>query len=52
MNEINSEEDYVKALMRLEQIFDSKPETPEGEELLSLSKLIKDWEDKMYPFED
>lgn len=51
METIESEEDYFKALVRLEQIFDSKPNTPEGEEALKLTQLIDDWEIKNYPLD-
>jgi HTH-type transcriptional regulator/antitoxin HigA len=47
--EIITEEDYQKALQRLEEIFDAEPNTSEGLELEELSKSIIDWENKMYP---
>jgi hypothetical protein len=36
-------------LERLEEIFDSSPNTKEGEEALQLVLDIIDWEDKNYP---
>jgi len=46
---IRSEEDYDKALKRLEKIFDSQPGSKEGDELEILSLLIEDYENKHYP---
>jgi HTH-type transcriptional regulator / antitoxin HigA len=46
-----TESDYEKALKRLEVIFDSKPNTKEGDELEILSILIDDYEKKHYPIE-
>jgi HTH-type transcriptional regulator/antitoxin HigA len=45
---IKSEEDYDKALSRLEKIFDAPPDTPEGDEAEILSLLIEHYEDKHY----
>ncbi len=47
--EIKDHQDYQKALLRLEEIFDAKPNTQQGDELLNLSKLIENWENKNYP---
>jgi HTH-type transcriptional regulator/antitoxin HigA len=49
ITEILTEEDYYKALDRLEEIFNSIMDTPEGKELNHLSILIEEWEDKNYP---
>ena len=46
---IKSEKDYENALERLEQIFDAKQGTKEGDELEILSILIEKYEDEMYP---
>lgn len=46
---IRTEEDYNKALARLDKIFDSEPETKDGDELEILALLIEDYEDKHYP---
>ena len=43
---IKTEEEYHQALNRLEQIFDAKVNTEEGEELELLSLLIDDYEKK------
>ena len=48
---IKTETDYEKALERLEQIFDSKQGTKEGDELEILSILIEKYEDKKYPID-
>ncbi len=45
---IKTEEDYDKALKRLEQIFDAKQGTKEGDELEILSILIEKYEEKHY----
>ena len=41
---IKNEEDYQKALQRLEEIFDAKPGTKEGDELEVLGILIDHYE--------
>ncbi len=43
---IKTEKEYQKALNRLEEIFDAKSNTKEGEELELLSLLIDDYEKK------
>lgn len=48
---IKTEEDYQKALDRLEIIFNAEPETPEGDELEVLSILIENYEDESFPIE-
>lgn len=48
---IKTEEDYQKALKRLEVIFDSTPDTPEGDEAELLSILIEKYEDEHYPID-
>ncbi|MBN7811577.1 transcriptional regulator [Algoriphagus sp. H41] len=48
---IKTEMDYQAALRRLEEIFDSKLGTPEGDELEILSLLVDDYENKHYPIE-
>ena len=48
---IRTEEDYQKALDRLEVIFDAEPDTPEGDELEVLSILIEKYEDEYFPIE-
>ena len=48
---IKTENDYEKALERLEQIFDAKKGTKEGDELEILSILIEKYEDELYPID-
>ena len=49
MEKINSEEEYFEVLLKIEKLFDAKPNTKEGEELDRLVKLIEDYESKHYP---
>jgi HTH-type transcriptional regulator/antitoxin HigA len=46
---IRSDKDYNKALQRLEDIFDAKPETKNGDELDILSILIDKYENEHFP---
>lgn len=46
---IKSEEDYDRALARLEMIFHTEMDTPEGDEAEVLSILIEKYEDEHYP---
>ena len=46
---IKTEEDYYKALARLEEIFDAPVDTNEGDEAEILSLLIENYENKHYP---
>lgn len=46
---IKTEQDYNHALSRLEEIFHSKIDTPEGDEAEVLSILIEKYEDEHYP---
>jgi len=48
---IKAEEDYNKALKRLEVIFDAPVNTPEGDEAELLGILIGKYEDEHYPIE-
>lgn len=48
---IKSEQDYEKALERLETIFDATPNTNEGDEAEILSMLIENYENQHYPIE-
>ncbi|AXP81372.1 hypothetical protein CJ739_2298 [Mariniflexile rhizosphaerae] len=48
---IKSEQDYEKALERLEVIFDSAENTKEGDEADILSMLIDNYENQHYPIE-
>lgn len=46
---IKTKKDYHAALARLEEIFDAKPGTPEGDELGVLSILIDTYENEKFP---
>ncbi|MEM7658127.1 MAG: helix-turn-helix domain-containing protein [Bacteroidota bacterium] len=46
---IKTEADYQEALARLEEIFDAKLGTKEGDELEILGYLIEKYEDEQYP---
>ncbi|MDR0810804.1 MAG: hypothetical protein LBN23_00785 [Paludibacter sp.] len=46
---IKTEDDYDKALERLEEIFDAKPQTQEGDELELLGLLIDNYEKVHFP---
>ncbi len=48
---IETEQDYNQALERLEEIFDSKFGTKEGEELEVLAALIEEYENEHYPID-
>lgn len=45
---LKTEEDYNKASIRMMEIFQAEPNTPEGEELDLLIVLVKDYDDKHY----
>ena len=44
-----TEEEYYKALKRIEEIFHAKPGTAEGKELEDLVSKVELYEDMMYP---
>lgn len=48
---IKTRKDYQQALLRLEQIFDAKPGSAEGDELELLGILIDTYEKNQYPIE-
>jgi HTH-type transcriptional regulator/antitoxin HigA len=48
---IKTENDYYKALERLDQIFDTPVNSKEGDEAEILSLLIDNYENKFYPIE-
>lgn len=45
---LKTEDDYAKASMRMMEIFQAEPNTPQGDELDLLMVLIKDYDDKHY----
>ncbi|MBX7096028.1 MAG: helix-turn-helix domain-containing protein [Flavobacteriales bacterium] len=48
---IKTQKDYRQALQRLEMIFDARPGTKEGDELVILGILIEKFEEEHYPIE-
>ena len=48
---IKSKKDYQAALARLEQIFDAKPGSKDGDELEILGILIEKYEQTHYPID-
>ncbi len=46
---IKTEEDYHKALARIDELMDAEPNTPEGDELELLVTLVEFYEEKKYP---
>jgi len=48
---IHTEKDYQKALERIEEIFDARPDTKEGDELEILGILVDEYEKKHFPIE-
>lgn len=49
---LKTEEEYLKALKRLEEIFQAKPGTPEGDEMELLCLVVRKYEEEKYPIED
>jgi len=50
--EIKNLKQYEEALLKLQELFNTIPDTPEGEQLDKLAKDIEDFEDKEFPMED
>jgi len=48
---IKTAEDNQAALARIEQLWDAKPDTPEGDELAVLATLVEAYEEANYPIE-
>lgn len=48
---IKTEEDYNKALKRLEEVFDAPMNSQEGDEAELLSILVENYENEYYPIE-
>ena len=51
MKLIKSEEEYQAALKRLDEIFDAKAGTPEGDEAEVLALLVDEYEKEHYPID-
>lgn len=52
MKSIKTQEEYNQAIKRMEEIFDAKNNTPEGDELDELVLVIKEYEDKHFQIEE
>lgn len=54
MNEevLKTEKDYNNASLRMMEIFQAEPNTPESEELDLLMVLIKDYDDRHYQLQE
>ena len=48
---IHTKDAYQKALARIEEIFDARPGTQEGDELEILGILVDEYEQKTFPIE-
>jgi HTH-type transcriptional regulator/antitoxin HigA len=48
---IHTKDDYNKVLNRIEEIFDAKPGSTEGDELEILGILVDEYEKKQFPIE-
>lgn len=51
INPIHSQADYNNALSRIEEIFDAKPGTIEGDELEILGILVDEFEKRHFPID-
>lgn len=49
IKQIQTEEEYEQILKRIKEIFDSKPETPEGNALDYFVGLVEKYKDKIFP---
>ena len=48
---IRSDKEYKAAMRRIDQIFDARPRTPEGEELEILLLLVEKYEEEAFPID-
>ena len=46
---IKTEEDYQRALKRIDKLWDAKPDTPEGDEEEIFFTLVESYEEEHYP---
>lgn len=49
---IHTDEDYKKALSRIEVLFDARPGSPEADELEILGVLVDEYERKHFPIDE
>ena len=48
---VKTEDDYEKALARLDEIFDAEAGTPEMAELMYLVQMVEIYEDEHFPMD-
>jgi len=48
---IKTEAEYAAALARIDKLMDTRPQTPQGDELELLSLLVHDYEDRVFPID-
>jgi len=48
---IKSERDYQEALVEIDRLMDSRPNTPQGDRLDVLVTLVQAWEEKHWPID-
>ncbi len=46
---IHNEQDYERALARIDQLMDAGADTPEADELEILATLVEVWEERVFP---
>lgn len=49
---IETDDDYRKALARINELMDAEANTPEAEELGRLATLVESYEDVVFPIDD
>ena len=49
IEEIKTEEDYLRALARIDELMDAEPNTPEGDELKLLVTFVEQYEEEKFP---
>ncbi len=52
IEEIKTEEDYLRALARIDELMDAEPSTPEGDELEFLVTLVEKYEEEKFPIKE
>ena len=48
---IKTEKEYLASLQEIERLFDSKPNTPNGNKLDVLAMLVQKYEEEHYPID-
>jgi len=49
---IKTEEDYQKALSRIDKMMDAESNTPEGDELEFFVTLVEEYEEEKFPIKE